>query len=70
MFNFEYRIEIFVPNAKRKFGYYVFPLLERDRMIGRIDMTARRDDDVLCVTGLWLEPKIKFTKISMNKKRI
>ena len=63
LFDFEYRIEIFVPKAKRKFGYYVFPLLERDRLIGRIDMKARRDDDVLCVTGLWLESKFKFTKI-------
>ncbi len=63
LFDFEYRIEIFVPKAKRKFGYYVFPLLERDRLIGRVDMKARRDDDVLCVTGLWLEPKVKFTKI-------
>ena len=63
LFDFEYRIEIFVPKAKRKFGYYVFPLLERDRLIGRIDMNARRDHDTLCVTGLWLESKIKFTKI-------
>jgi len=62
LFDFEYRIEIFIPEAKRKFGYYVFPLLEKDRLIGRIDMQARRDDDVLCVTGLWLEPKFKLTK--------
>ena len=62
LFDFEYRIEIFIPEAKRKFGYYVFPLLEKDCLIGRIDMQARRDKDVLCVTGLWLEPKFKLTK--------
>ncbi len=62
LFNFDYRIEIFVPEAKRKYGYYVFPLLEGDRLIGRVDMKARRDDDALHVTGLWLEPRVKLTK--------
>ncbi len=62
LFEFDYRIEIFVPEAQRQYGYYVFPLLEGDRMIGRIDMKARRQDDALHVTGLWLEPKVKFTK--------
>jgi hypothetical protein len=62
LFNFNYRIEIFVPEAKRQYGYYVFPLLEGERMIGRIDMKAQRQDDALHVTGLWLEPKIKLTK--------
>jgi uncharacterized protein len=62
LFDFDYRIEIFVPEAQRKYGYYVFPILQKDRMIGRIDMKARRDDDALHVTGLWLEPKVKFTQ--------
>lgn len=61
LFNFDYRIEIFVPEAKRTYGYYVFPLLQGDRLIGRIDMKARRDDGVLAVTGLWLEPGVRFT---------
>ena len=57
-----YRIEIFVPEAKRKYGYYVFPLLEKDKLIGRIDMKGQRSDNRLHVTGLWLEPGIKYTK--------
>ncbi len=62
LFNFDYRIEIFVPEAKRTYGYYVFPLLQGDRLIGRIDMKARRDDDALHVTGLWLEREVKFSQ--------
>ena len=62
LFDFDYRIEIFVPEAKRIYGYYVFPILEKDKLIGRIDMKAQRQDNRLHVTGLWLELGIKFTK--------
>ncbi len=67
LFNFDYRIEIFVPEAQREYGYYVFPLLEGDRMIGRIDMKAQRQDNALHVTGLWLEPKVKFSRAREKK---
>ena len=66
LFGFHYRIEIFVPAEKRRFGYYVFPLLEGDRLIGRIDMTCRRTSGELIVTGLWLEPGVKPTKGRMR----
>ncbi|MDF1608591.1 winged helix-turn-helix domain-containing protein [Hoeflea sp. YIM 152468] len=59
LFGFRYRIEVFVPEHKREYGYYVFPLLEGDRMIGRIDMKADRRAGTLNVTRLWLEPKIR-----------
>lgn len=59
LFGFHYRIEVFVPAPKRQYGYYVFPLLEGDRMIGRIDMKADRGADALLVTALWLEPGIR-----------
>ena len=62
LFGFDYRIEVFVPAEKRVYGYYVFPILERDRMIGRIDMKADRSTGTLNVTNLWLEPGIKLTK--------
>ena len=59
LFGFDYRIEVFVPEAKRRYGYYVFPLLEGDRLIGRIDMKHERQAGVLRVKGLWLEPKVR-----------
>jgi len=60
LFGFHYRIEIFTPAEKRKYGYYVFPLLEGSRIVGRIDMKAHRDLDQLIVTALWPEPRVKW----------
>lgn len=59
LFGFRYRIEVFVPAAKRQYGYYVFPLLEGNKMIGRIDMKAIRKTNTLNVVALWLEPEIR-----------
>lgn len=67
LFGFFYRIEIFVPAEKRQYGYYVFPILEGDSVIGRIDMKADRDADVLNVTKLWLEPGVRPAKGRLAK---
>ena len=60
LFGFDYRIEIFVPAPKRQYGYYVFPLLEGDRFVGRIDM--KHDSGTLSVSNLWLEDGVKLGK--------
>ena len=60
LFGFDYRIEIFVAEAQRQYGYYIFPLLEGDRTVGRIDMTANRTAGILNVRKLWLDPGIRF----------
>jgi uncharacterized protein YcaQ len=61
LFGFEYTVEMFVPEPKRKYGYYVFPLLERDRLVARVDMKAFRDRDALHVKALWPEKGVSWT---------
>jgi uncharacterized protein YcaQ len=62
LFGFFYRIEVFVPEAKRQFGYYVFPVLAGDRLIGRLDAKAFRDEAVLRVRAFWPEARVRMGK--------
>lgn len=58
LFGFHYRIEVFVPEPQRKYGYYVFPVLEGARIIGRLDAKAQRDAGRLAVRAFWPEPGV------------
>jgi len=55
IFGFHYRVEIYVPEPKRQYGYYVLPLLARGQLGGRADLKLDRQAGVLRVRGLWLE---------------
>lgn len=61
-FGFDYRFEAFVPEAQRVYGYYVLPILEGDRLVGRLDPRLRRDQGVLEVRGVWWEKGIRATR--------
>lgn len=62
LFGFHYRIEVFIPEPQRTFGYYVFPILQGDKLVGRVDMKAFRDQDTLRVRALWTEGKTRWGK--------
>ena len=62
LFGFEYRNEMFVPRAQRRWGYYVYPLLERDRFVGRVELKGARAEGWMRVTGFWPEPGITWTR--------
>jgi hypothetical protein len=56
LWGFRYRLEMYVPAAKREYGYYVLPILCGDRIVGRIEPVVDRRERVLRVKGLWWEP--------------
>ncbi|MCB0006726.1 MAG: YcaQ family DNA glycosylase [Anaerolineales bacterium] len=69
LFDFFYRIEIYVPKAKREFGYYVLPILAGDELIGRVDPTMDRANGTLTFHNVYAEPGASKSKVTVGRIR-
>ena len=62
IFDFDYKWEVYTPKEKRKYGYYVLPLLYGDRFIGRVEVVRNSKEKVLEVKNIWYEDDYKPSK--------
>ncbi|MBQ6261105.1 MAG: YcaQ family DNA glycosylase [Firmicutes bacterium] len=62
LWDYRYSWEIYTPAGKRKFGYYVLPMLYGEKMAGRIEAAADRKAETLVIKNIWYEPGIRRTK--------
>jgi uncharacterized protein len=62
LFNFEYTIECYLPEAKRRYGYFTLPILHEGQLIGRLDAKAHRKEGIFEVKALHLEPRARLAQ--------
>ncbi len=62
IFNYTFRLEVFVPEKKREYGYYVLPILDGESFIGRVEPKFERAKNAIVVRGVWWEKQVKPTK--------
>jgi uncharacterized protein YcaQ len=67
MFGFDYRIECYLPASKRRYGYFVLPILHRGKLIGRLDAKAHRDAGVFEIKAIHREPNVTDEDIALQE---
>ena len=60
LFGFEYKLEMYVPKANRRWGYFALPVLHHDQLVGKVDATADRKSSVLRVDAIHRD--VRFTR--------
>jgi hypothetical protein len=70
LFGFRYRLEIYVPKAKREYGYFVLPILHGDRLVGRIDVQNDRKAAVLRVHDVWWQDDARPVPLGPTLRRL
>ncbi|HVG21236.1 MAG TPA: crosslink repair DNA glycosylase YcaQ family protein, partial [Blastocatellia bacterium] len=67
LFGFDYRFEAFVPERDRKYGYYILPIMEEDRLVGRVDPKFHRARGTLEIRRVFWEPDVRVTRSRRRK---
>jgi len=62
LFGFDFRLECYLPASKRKFGYWLLPILHNDSIVGKMDVKADRKNKVLEIKSIFLEDGVKVTE--------
>ena len=62
LFDFDYRIECYTPQAKRQYGYFCLPILRKGGLIGRLDAKAHRKEGVFAINALYLEDGVRVSQ--------
>jgi uncharacterized protein len=70
LWGFHYRLEMYVPAAKRRYGYYVLPILRGDRLVGRIEPVHDRRAGRLHLRGTWWEPGVRPVSLDAPLRRL